>query len=123
MNERAERVQRFFNVPVLVAALLVLPVIIVEESAVAGVFNWAIWLVFLAELVAMLWVVDDRWRWLLHNPLDLLIVVLTPPILPPGLQSLRVLRLLRLVRLLKLAQISRQIFSQQGLVTRRCLRC
>ena len=122
MNERAERVQRFFNVPVLVAALLVLPVIIVEESAVsdtvrtvASVLNWAIWLVFLAELVAMLWVVDDRWRWLLHNPLDLLIVVLTPPILPPGLQSLRVLRLLRLVRLLKLAQISRRIFSQQGL--------
>ena len=32
-----------------------------------------------------------------------------------GLQSLRLLRLLRLVRLLKLAQISRRVFSQQGL--------
>jgi voltage-gated potassium channel len=122
MNERAERVQSFFNWPVVVAALLVVPVIVIQESAVsdtvstvASVLNWAIWLVFLAELVAMLWVVDERWRWLLHNPLDLLIVVLTPPILPPGLQSLRVLRLLRLVRLLKLAQVSRRIFSQQGL--------
>ena len=76
MNARAERVQSFFNLPVLVAALLVLPVIVVDESAVsdtvrtvASVFNWAIWLVFLAELLAMLWVVDNRWRWLLHNPL------------------------------------------------------
>jgi voltage-gated potassium channel len=122
MNERAERVQRFFNPPVLVAALLSLPVILIEESAVshtvstvASVLNWAIWLVFLAELVAMLWVVDNRWRWLLHNPLDLIIVVLTPPILPPGLQSLRALRLLRLIRLLKLAQISRRVFSRQAL--------
>ena len=122
MSQRADRVERFFNIPVLVAALLVLPVLIVEESAVshtvrtvASVCNWAIWLVFLAELVAMLWVVPNRWRWLLHNPLDLLIVVLTPPILPAGLQALRVLRLLRLVRLLKLAQVSRRVFSQQGL--------
>jgi voltage-gated potassium channel len=44
-----------------------------------------------------------------------LIVVLTPPILPPGLQSLRVLRLLRLLRLVKLAQVSRRVFSFQGL--------
>src|SRR5262249_13269564 len=82
---------------------------------VASVLNWSIWLVFLAELVAMLCVVDDRWRWLLHNPLDLLIVVLTPPILPPGLQSLRALRLLRLLRLLKIPGVSRRVFSQQGL--------
>jgi voltage-gated potassium channel len=122
MNERAERVQRFFNLPVLVAALLVLPVIVIEDTAssdavrtVATVLNWTIWLVFAAELAAMLWVVPNRWRWVLHNPLDVLIVVLTPPILPFGLQSLRALRLLRLIRLLKLAQISRRVFSQQGL--------
>jgi voltage-gated potassium channel len=122
MNPRAERVERFFNIPVIVAALLVLPVIVIEETAsshtvttIAAVFNWAIWLVFVAEVVAMLAVVSNRRRWLLENPLDLLIVVLTPPVFPPGLQSLRVLRLLRLVRLLKLAQISRRIFSRQGL--------
>jgi len=122
MNERAIRVERFFNVPVLIAALLVVPVLVTEYTAVsdtvktvAAVLNWTIWLVFLAEVVAMLWVVDNRRRWLLRNPLDLLIVVLTPPVLPPGLQSLRALRLLRLVRLLKLAQVSRRVFSQQGL--------
>src|SRR5262249_52570823 len=122
MDTRAARVERFFNLPVIVAAVLVLPVIVIEGTAVshtvktiAGVCNWLIWLVFLAEVVAMLVVVPNRWRWLLHNPLDVLIVVLTPPIFPPGLQSLRALRLLRLVRLLKLAQISRQVFSRQGL--------
>jgi voltage-gated potassium channel len=59
----------------------------------------------------MLWVVPDRWRWMVRNPLDVMIVVLTPPVLPAGLQSLR---LLRLIRLLKLVQVSRQVFSFQG---------
>jgi voltage-gated potassium channel len=118
-QERAERVERFFSVPVIVAAVLSLPVIVLEETAVsdtlkdvAAVLNWAIWLVFLAELVAMLWVVPDRWRWLARNPLDVMIVVLTPPVLPAGLQFLRILRL---IRLLKLVQVSRQVFSLQGL--------
>jgi voltage-gated potassium channel len=118
-SQRAERVERFFNVPVIVAALLVIPVIVLEEAAntdalktLASVLNWAIWLVFLAELVAMLWVVPNRWRWLRENPIDVAIVVLTPPVLPPGWQSLRVLRL---IRLLKLAQLSRSFFSLKGL--------
>jgi voltage-gated potassium channel len=122
MDERADRVERFFNAPVIVAALLSLPVIVIEETAasdplktVAAVLNWAIWIVFTAELVAMLLVVPDRRRWLIQNPLDVAIVFLTPPVLPAGLQSLRVLRLLRLVRLLKLAQVSRRVFSRQGL--------
>src|SRR3954449_825729 len=98
-SQRAERVERFFNVPVIVAALLVVPVIVLEEEAstdalktLGAALNWAIWLVFLAELVAMLWVVPDRWRWLRENPIDLAIVVLTPPVLPPGWQILRLLR-------------------------------
>jgi voltage-gated potassium channel len=122
MDERTERVQRFFNVPVLIAALLVVPVIIIEQTAVsdsvetaAAVANWAIWLVFAAELAAILWVVPDKRHWVARNPLDVIIVVLTPPVLPPGLQSLRVLRLLRLLRLMKVAQVSRRVFSFQGL--------
>ena len=60
MNDRADRVERFFNVPVIVAALLSLPVIVIEETAagdtlkaIAAVLNWAIWIVFVAELVAV----------------------------------------------------------------------
>lgn len=122
MSDRADRVERFFNVPVIVAALLSLPVIVVEETAagdtlkaIAAVLNWAIWIVFVAELVAMLSVVPNRRRWLIENPLDVVIVFLTPPVFPAGLQSLRILRLLRLVRLLKLAQVSHRMFSRGGL--------
>jgi voltage-gated potassium channel len=115
-------VERLFEIPVLVAALLVVPVIAVEQSSlgdpwttIASVANWAIWLVFAAELVAMLAVVPDRGRWLRAHPLEVAIVVLTPPFLPASLQALRVFRLLRLLRLLRLASLARRLFSLGGL--------
>jgi hypothetical protein len=39
--------------------------------------NWLIWLAFFAELVTMLALAPDRARYLLLNPIDLAIVVLT----------------------------------------------
>jgi hypothetical protein len=60
VDVRSERVARAFEIPILVAALLVIPVIVVEESAVgepwktiAALLNWAIWLAFVTELVVM----------------------------------------------------------------------
>lgn len=121
MDERSPRVANAFEIPVIVAALLVIPVIAVEQSglgeswkSLAGVMNWIIWIVFAAELVAMLAVVPDRRRWLRDNPLEVAIVVLTPPVLPASLQALRAFRLLRLLRLLRLAKIARRSFSIQG---------
>lgn len=105
----------------LVAALLVIPVIAVEQSdagepwrAVAGVLNWIIWVAFAVELVAMLVVVRDRWAWVKTHPLEVAVVLLTPPFLPASLQSLRVLRLLRLLRLLRIAKLARRMFSLEG---------
>jgi voltage-gated potassium channel len=46
----------------------------------------------------MLSVARDRRAWLLHHPLDVAIVVLTPPFVP--LVGVRLLRLLRVLRLL-----------------------
>jgi voltage-gated potassium channel len=114
--------ERRFQVPVLIAALLVIPVIAVQESDadelvsnVAAVANWIIWLVFLAELVAMLAVVPDRRSYLRRHPLDVAIVVLTPPFLPATLQAARTLRLLRLLRVFKAASVLRRFFSLEGL--------
>ena len=114
--------ERRFEVPVLVAALLVIPVIAVEQAnpgepwrTVAGVTNWLIWLVFLAEMVALLAVVPDRWRWLRSHPLEVAIVVLTPPFMPSSLQAFRALRLLRLLRLIRAVRIARRLFSLEGL--------
>jgi len=49
------------------------------------------------------------------HPLEVLIVLLTPPFLPSSLQVLRALRVLRLLRLLRLAQLARRTFSLDGL--------
>jgi voltage-gated potassium channel len=122
MDARSTRVAERLNTPMLIAAALTLPTVALTESHVSGALhdiavglNWITWVAFFAELVVMLAVVPDRRKWLRHHPLDAVIVVLTPPLLPPGLQSLRVLRLLRLVRLLRLAQLSREVFSLEGL--------
>jgi voltage-gated potassium channel len=122
MDERARRMERPFEVPVPVAALLVVPVIAIQESdpseplwTIADVSNWLIWLVFAAELGAILAVSSDRWAVLRDRPLDLAIVVLTPPFLPAGLQAARALRLLRLLRVLKTAKVVRNFFSLEGL--------
>jgi voltage-gated potassium channel len=106
----------------LVAALLVIPVIALEESNVSGrwdtvaaIMNWLIWLAFATEVVTMLAVVSSRRAWLRAHPLEVLIVLVTPPFLPATLQSLRVVRLLRLFRLLRLASLARRLFSLEGL--------
>jgi voltage-gated potassium channel len=122
VNPRAIRTQRRLEWPVLVAALLVIPAIAIELSAlgepwdtIAYVLNWATWVVFLAEVVIMLVVVDDRWDWVRHHPLDVAIVVLTPPVVPASLQAARAFRLLRLLTLLKAATLARRLFSTEGL--------
>jgi hypothetical protein len=48
-----------------------------------------------------------------------MIVVLTPPIMPAVLQSVRILRLLRLVRLFRLAPLMRSVFTCRASSTAR----
>jgi voltage-gated potassium channel len=122
MDERSERIAAFMEPFLMAAAVLTLPAVIIPESepnstlaTIAEVLNWVTWLPFLIEVVVMLAVVPDRRRWLREHPIELIVVVLTPPLLPPGLQSLRAIRLLRLLRLLRLAQLARRLFSLEGL--------
>jgi voltage-gated potassium channel len=122
VNERSERIARLFAIPVLIAALLVIPAIVIDQSnagdpwkTLAAVLNWLIWLVFLAEFVILLAVVPNRSAWLRRHPLELAIVVLTPPFLPASLQAIRALRLLRVLRLVRLAPLARRAFSLEGL--------
>jgi voltage-gated potassium channel len=69
---------------------------------------------FAVEAVVMLAIVPQRWRWIRTHPLEVAIVLLTPPFLPPSLQALRVFRLLRLIPLLRLARVARHLFSLEG---------
>jgi voltage-gated potassium channel len=105
----------------MVAALLTIPAIAIEQSSVgepwdttAIVLNWTIWMTFVTESALMLSVVDDRGRYLREHPLDVAIVLLTPPFLPATLQAARIFRLLRLLRLVKLAALSRRVLSTEG---------
>jgi voltage-gated potassium channel len=122
MGERAERIERRLEKPLLVAALLTIPAIAIEQSPVgepwdtiALSLNWAIWVAFAAEAALMLRVVDDRRRWIRDHPLEVAIVLLTPPFLPASLQAARVFRLLRLLRLLRAAILVRRLLSTEGL--------
>ena len=122
MDARSTRVAEVLDTPMLIAAALTLPMVAISESSpgglledVAAILNWVTWSAFAIELVLMLAVVPDRRTWLRHNPLDLILVIFTPPVLPAGLQGLRILRMLRLLRLFRLAQLSREVFSLQGL--------
>jgi voltage-gated potassium channel len=121
MDERSERVAHAFEVPMLVAAVLVIPLLMIEQSdlgepwtTVAAVLNWGTWLAFLIELVVMVVVVPDRRRWLRGHPVEVISVVLSPPVLPSSLAAARVLRLLRLTRLLRLAVIVPRLFTLEG---------
>jgi voltage-gated potassium channel len=106
----------------LIAAGLTVPVILLERlslpapwRAAVEVLNWAIWLTFLAEAVVMLVVVPSRWRWVREHPLDIAIVVLTPPFITNVVTSLSVLRVLRLLPLLRLGRLVRTLISAEGL--------
>ena len=122
VTTRAERAARRLQTPIIVAALLAVPTIVVQESnlgegwqILASVLDWCIWALFAANLVIMLVLVPDRKRWLIRNPMDVLIVVLTPPFLPATLKLARLLPIVRLVWLVVVANRLRNVFSLQGL--------
>src|SRR5687767_2894905 len=105
----------------IIAALFVIPVIVIEESpvgepwdSIADVANWAIWLAFVTEAVVMLAVVPNRRQWLRTHPLEVIVIMFTPPFLPATLQSLRVLRLARMARLVPLLRLGPRLFSLEG---------
>lgn len=99
-----------------------MPALVIEESAdhgpwatVALGLNIGIWLIFAAELVIELRRAQSRRQWLRSHPLDVAIVVLTPPVAPGALQAARVFRLLRVARLFKAATILRRLLTTEGI--------
>lgn len=119
----AERTTGRLQYLVLAATLLVIPQLLLEEAQVTGLaraastaMDWFIWLVFLAELITTYVATGDARRWAREHRVDILIVVLTPPVSSTVLASIRLLRLLRLVRLLRVAPLVRGAFSLNSLL-------
>jgi voltage-gated potassium channel len=104
----------------LVAAVATIPSVILDVvvglprwlDVAARALNWVVWSVFLLTLVVALVRSPRRWATLRQNPVLPLIVLLTTPIAPAGLQMFR---LLRLGALIGAAHHARRLFSLEGL--------
>jgi voltage-gated potassium channel len=102
-----ERFERAVEVPLLVLAVLMVPLLVVplvvglprgvERTFVA--LDWFVWAAFAFEYVVRLALTDRRWRFVRREWPDLLIVVL------PFLRPLRVVRSARALRLLRLTRL------------------
>jgi voltage-gated potassium channel len=121
VDARSEAIQQRFEWPVVIAAALTIPLLLIGESnlgdpwpAVATILNWVTWLVFATEVVVMLWVVPRKRTWLRTHMLDVAVTVLTPPFAPAAWQASRVYRLARLLRLVRIFSL-RNLLSLDGI--------
>jgi voltage-gated potassium channel len=117
-----ERFERAVELPLLVLALVMVPLLIIPllmdlPSGLEATFvalDWFIWAVFAFEYVVRLALSDQRWRFVRREWPDLLIVVL------PFLRPLRVVRSARALRLLRLGRLV-GVLGELGQESRRLL--
>lgn len=116
MDARSEAIQQRFEWPVIAAALLTIPLVLIQESslpepwpAIGTALNWGTWLVFASEVVVMLWVAPRKWAWARSHLLDIVVTILTPPFAPAAWQAGRVYRVARLLRLLRVFSLRRML--------------
>src|SRR5919108_5839217 len=114
---RFEQFERWTDLPLAFLALLIVPALILEESAqsvhlrtLAIEINWFVWLAFCGEYVAKLVLAPSRQQYVRDAWFDLLIIVLSPPFLVPdalqGARAVRAVRILRLLRFVRAAAIA-----------------
>jgi voltage-gated potassium channel len=106
-REALERFERAVELPLLVMALVMVPLLVVplavdlsprlEQAFVAA--DWFVWAAFAFEYVVRLCLTDRRWRFVRREWPDLLIVIL------PFLRPLRIVRSARALRLLRLGRL------------------
>lgn len=121
VDRRSERIQAAFEWPVVTAALLTIPILVIDEShfgqpwiAIGAVLGWLIWIVFALEVLVMLWVVPRKREWLRAHVIDVAVAALTPPFAPAAWQAGRVFRLARALRLARLFSL-RRLLSLEGI--------
>lgn len=106
-QQTLERFERAVELPLLVLALTMVPLLVVpllvdlphgvEAAFVAA--DWFIWVAFAVEYIVRLVLTTRRWAFVRREWADLLIVVL------PFLRPLRIVRSARALRLLRLARL------------------
>lgn len=124
VDPRGARWERRLHRPVLVAAWLAIPTVLLYFSSLTGwtavlavTLAWGIWLVFLAEAAIMLTVVRQRGAWARGHVFGLAILVATFPLLTSILEGLLAARALsglqgaRMLQVLYLAKAAKLIKS------------
>ena len=108
--------ERRLRPPVLIAAVAVLPLLALHLTHPHGALavvetagHWAVWLVFMFEVVVMLCVVRDRRAWIDGHRFELLVVFLASPLIPLALALAPALRLLILAKLFKTLKLAKAI--------------
>lgn len=132
-NLNYQKVEKFFEVPVMISVLMLIPVLIIEYAeqsldSVALFLNWGIWIVFLLEYIILLYFAENKLEYIKTHKIELIIVLFSFPIVPEGLQSTGFLRFARLPRLLnalrffrlaallgKFSSTVKSIFNSKGL--------
>jgi hypothetical protein len=124
-----ERLEKLFSIPMILIALMILPVLLIEFGMREQVMTrpWLqfllhasmglVWFAFAAEFIVMVSVADRKLKYCKDHWLDLAIILL--PFIA-FLRSLRVIRATRLARLAKLQQLSRmgRLYRLRGLAMR-----
>ncbi len=115
-DPRAARWEARFRVPVIVAALAVLPLLALSLSSPHGAWHavevaghWLVWATFFVEVVAMLSVVRDRRAWIAGHRLELLVVAVSSPLVPLALAAAPALRLLIVAKAFKTLKLAKAI--------------
>ena len=108
--------ERRLRGPVLVAAVAVLPLLALHLTHPHGALavvetagHWVVWLVFMIEVLVMLYVVRDRRAWVDGHRFELLVVALASPLVPLALALAPALRLLILAKLFKTLKLAKAI--------------
>lgn len=124
-----QRLERALSIPMLVIALLILPVLLVEFAMAEqvasrvwlqialGVGTGLIWFAFAAEFIVMITIADKKLRYCKQHWLDLAIILL--PMIS-FLRSLRVVQAARAARLARLQQLTKmsRVYRLRGLAMR-----
>lgn len=112
VDPRGARWERRLRRPVLTAAWLAIPTVLLYFSSLSGgvavvaiTLAWTIWLVFLAEAVIMLCVVRDRRGWARGHVFGLLILLATFPLLTSILEGLLAARALSSLQAARMLQV------------------
>lgn len=124
-----DKLERTFSIPMILIALLILPVLGLEFGLRDQVmrYTWlrlllhlgtgVIWFAFAAEFILMVSVADKKLRYCREHWIDLAIILL--PLLS-FLRSLRIVRAMRVAKFAKLQQITRmgRLYRLRGLAMR-----